>query len=69
MERLIDLHLFFFFGDLGRLIKAGWIEEIKPREFYMNVDEYGVIHSASAKAGLIRCSEDEEIIKVREVLE
>jgi|GEM_PF-6449327 hypothetical protein len=53
---------------IDELIKNGWIEELKPREFWL------LVQAGSVRAGFTEkhhcCSEDiNKLIKVREVLE
>ena len=58
---------------IGQLLCEGWIksaESVKPREWYMIKNKFGaVIQLVENRCGLLRTNIDEEIVKVREVIE
>ena len=57
--------------SLQNLLNDGWVEEIKPREWYIGVcDTYESLHDdyeSAKKWGQTIKSQNQEIIKVREV--
>ena len=76
MEIWDDAVVRIWYSDLGKLIADGWIEEVKPREWYCllntfnNVIGYGNVNKTICKdfAEKELRKENRTIIKVTEVL-
>lgn len=58
-----------WYQDKQKLLEEGWIEEVKSREFYIEVDNLGHPQTVQRKDTIINHSADYELIKVREVTE
>ena len=69
-----NMGLFYVGSDINQLLSEGWIEEVKPREFYIEIrksdgvatDVYELIDASHNSANMI---ERYDYIKVREVVE
>jgi hypothetical protein len=65
-ENLTDIE-YLYIGDLHDLLRGGWIEEVKPREFYVRVSNNIPISVCEDIEPLRRF--ENEIVKVREVID
>ena len=56
--------------DIPTLIKDGWIEEVKPREFYINKTKNGLLHAYYKENSALEGAslDDSETIKVVECI-
>ena len=57
-------------STFNSLVEDGFIEEVKPREWWGIIDEDGIlVHTSLQKGTLIRANQNESFIKVCEIIE